>query len=138
MRFVADDTRRAALTVASRAQDVDDCRLLLAMLDITLPRLKRGPGRPQVDYGCGDHRTYAKGCRCDDCRAANVERCRRQQERRVSDPEAADRAGHGKASTYQNYDCRCRPCTEANSAKSVAYKAQRRERAALAELGGSR
>jgi hypothetical protein len=54
----------------------------------------------------------------------------------MSDPEAADRAGHGNASTYQNYGCRCRPCTDANTAKSLAYKARRRERAAMADAGG--
>lgn len=68
--------------------------------------------------------------------AKNAERQRVQQRRRIGDPEAADRAGHGNASTYQNYGCRCRPCTEANTAKSLAYKARRRERAALAETGG--
>lgn len=133
---MADEIRKAVLTVASHARDAGECRALLAMLGITPPARKRKPGRPQVDHGHGDHRTYAKGCRCTRCRAANAERCRRQQERRISDPEAADRAGHGKASTYQNYNCRCRPCTEANSAKSLAYKAQRRERAALVETGG--
>lgn len=134
---MSDTTRRAALTVAAHAKDADDCRQLLAMLGITLPKPKRKPGRPPVDYGHGDYRTYAKGCRCNDCRAANAERHRGQQRRRVSDPEAADRAGHGNASTYQNYGCRCRPCTEANSAKSLAYKARRRERVALAEIGGT-
>lgn len=136
MTAVADSTRKAVLTVAAHARDAAECRELLAMLGITPPARKRKPGRPEVNHGHGDHRTYAKGCHCARCRAANVERCRRQQERRISDPEAADRAGHGNASTYQNYACRCRPCTEANSVKSAAYKAQRRERAALAELGG--
>lgn len=137
MTAVADSTRKAVLTVASYARDAAECRELLAMLGITPPNRKRKPGRPQVDHGHGDHRTYSKGCRCTECRAAHAERHQEQQRRRVSDPKAADRAGHGKAPTYQNYGCRCRPCTEANSAKSAAYKAQRRERAAAAGTGGA-
>lgn len=137
MTAVADTNRRAVLAVAAHARDAAECRELLDMLGITPPKPKRGRGRPPVDHGHGDYRTYAKGCRCTDCRAANAKRQRGQQRRRVADPEAADRAGHGNASTYQNYGCRCRPCTEANSAKSLAYKARRRERAALAEIGGT-
>lgn len=137
MAAVTDPLRTATLTVAAHAKDAADCRQLLDMLGIN-PKPKRGRGRPRGEYEHGDARKYAQGCRCDDCRAAHAERHRGQQRRRMSDPEAADRAGHGNASTYQNYGCRCRPCTEANSAKSVAYKAQRRERAALAETGGAR
>lgn len=133
---VVADTRKAMLTVAAHAKNADDCRQLLAMLGITPTKPKRGPGRPRGEYDHGHPTRYAQGCRCTKCRAANAERCRGQQRRRMSDPEAADRAGHGEASTYQNYGCRCRPCTEANSAKSVAYKARRR--AALAETGGER
>lgn len=132
---MADDTRKAMLTVASRARNADDCRLLLDKLGIK-PTPKRGRGLPRGEYRHGDARKYAQGCHCTECRAAHAERHQEQQRRRMSDPAAADRAGHGKASTYQNYACRCVPCTEANSAKSAAYKAQRRERAALAATGG--
>jgi hypothetical protein len=131
------DTRKAMLAVAAHAKDADDCRQLLAALGITPSKPKQGPGRPRGEYDHGHPTKYAQGCRCTKCRAGNAERCRGQQRRRVSDPEAADRAGHGNASTYQNYGCRCRPCTEANSAKSLAYKTRRRERAALAETGGA-
>lgn len=132
---MADDTRKAMLTVASHARDAAECRELLAMLGIK-PTPKRGRGRPRGEYEHGDARKYAQGCHCTDCRAGNAERHREQQERRVADPKAADRAGHGSASTYQNYGCRCRPCTDANAVKSAAYKAQRRQRAALAGPGG--
>jgi hypothetical protein len=128
--------RKAMLTVAAHAKDADDCRELLAMLGITPPEPKRGRGRPRGEYEHGTPAKYSQGCRCTKCRDANTARCRSQQRRRVSDPEGADRAGHGKASTYQNYGCRCRPCTDANSAKSTAYKARRR--AALAATGGAK
>ncbi|MFE9448361.1 hypothetical protein [Streptomyces sp. NPDC006739] len=126
-----DQQHAAALFVASQAHDADDCRALLAMLGLT-PTPKRKRGRPRGNHGHGHPARYAQGCRCPECRAANADRCRGLQERRVADPEAADRAGHGNASTYQNYGCRCRPCTEANSAKSLAYKqAQRAKRASV-------
>lgn len=134
---MADEIRKAALAVAAHSTSVAECRELLNMLGLP-SKSKRGRGRPRGVYECGDARKYAQGCRCTDCRAGHAERHREQQQRRVSDPKAADRAGHGKASTYQNYGCRCRPCTEANTAKSLAYKAQRRERAALVESGGPR
>jgi len=134
---VADTTRKAMLTVAAHAKNADDCRQLLAMLGIDSAAAKPKRGRPRGEYGHGHPSKYAQGCRCTECRAANAERQRVQQRRRVGDPEAADRAGHGNASTYQNYGCRCRPCTEANTAKSLAYKARRRERAALAKSGGA-
>ncbi|MDX2841445.1 hypothetical protein PV377_21135 [Streptomyces ipomoeae] len=132
---MADTNRKAMLTVAAHAKNADDCRQLLDMLGIT-PAAPKRRGRPRGEYGHGHPTRYAQGCRCTECRAANAERQRVQQRRRIGDPEAADRAGHGNASTYQNYGCRCRPCTEANTAKSLAYKARRRERAALAETGG--
>jgi hypothetical protein len=128
--YTTDEQQHAAaLFVASRATDADDCRELLAMLGLT-PAEKRKPGRPRGEYDHGDPGRYSQGCRCQKCRDANTERCRGQQRRRVGDPEAADRAGHGRASTYQNYGCRCRPCTDANSAKSVAYKQARRAKQA--------
>jgi hypothetical protein len=56
---------------------------------------------------------YQKGCRCADCRAANTANCRRQREARKADPSRADRAGHGKTTTYRNYLCRCEECRTA-------------------------
>ena len=133
----ATNTRRAMLAVADRSRDADDCRQLLDMLGIAPPKPKRKPGRPSVDHGHGDYRTYAKGCRCDDCRDAQRVRCAAMRADRAKDPSRADRAGHGKASTYKNYKCRCAECSAANTADVNAYKARRRERA-LAAMGGAR
>lgn len=132
------DTRRAMLTIAAHAKDADDCRQLLAMLGITRPKPKRKPGRPSVDHGHGDHRTYAKGCRCDACRDANRLHCAGLRAKWKTDPANADRAGHGKPSTYKNHGCRCDKCTAANTADVLAYKRRRRQREALAEVGGAR
>ncbi|MEV8396334.1 hypothetical protein [Streptomyces niveus] len=104
------------------------------MLGIVGPRPKRRPGRPPVDHGHGDYRTYLKGCRCDDCREAQRLRGIAQRARWSQDPSAADRAGHGKPSTYKNYKCRCQPCSKANSADVAAFRARRR---AAAALGGA-
>ncbi|NUS83716.1 MAG: hypothetical protein HOY75_13460 [Streptomyces sp.] len=128
-----EEQQRAAVTVAARATSPADCTELLAMLGLlTVPARPRKQGRPTKDHPHGTDGRYAKGCRCDQCRAANTRRIREQRERRKADPERADRAGHGKAATYQNYGCRCRPCTEANSARSVAYKTARRMKGAAA------
>lgn len=123
-------TRKAALAVAGQARDADDCRLLLDMLGIAPPRPKRRRGRPPVDHGHGDHRTYNKGCRCDACREAHRVHMVDRRAAWATDPSAADRAGHGKRSTYRNYHCRCEPCTTANTADVTAYRARRRTRMA--------
>ncbi|GKQ39513.1 hypothetical protein [Streptomyces sp. A012304] len=131
------DTRRAMLTVADHAENADDCRLLLAMLGLSAPAPKRRRGRPPVDHGHGDRRTYAKGCRCADCRDANRLHQAELRARWKNDPSSADRAGHGKPSTYKNHGCRCAECTAANTADVIAYKARRRQREALAETAGA-
>lgn len=131
----ANTARRAMLAVADHARNADDCRQLLDMLGLTPPKPKRKPGRSPVDYGHGDYRTYAKGCRCDDCREAQRKRCAEMRADRAKDPSRADRAGHGKSSTYKNYGCRCAPCSKANTASVNAFKARRRE---LAAMGGAR
>lgn len=122
-----NQNRKAALTVAARATNADDCRTLLDMLGLLdQPQAKRKPGRPPVDHGHGHPDTYQKGCRCGACRDANRVRCAQQRAARAKNPAAADRAGHGKASTYKNYGCRCTPCSKANTAVVTAYKARRR------------
>lgn len=123
--------------VAAHALNADDCHQLLDMLRITPSRPKRKPGRPAVDHGHGHPSTYKKGCRCDACRDANRRHHAALRARWKTDPSSADRAGHGKASTYKNHGCRCAPCTTANTADVIAYKARRRAREALAETGGA-
>lgn len=63
-----------------------------------------------------------RGCRCDRCRAANVETMRRARERRASHvPEHR----HGQYTTYTNYGCRCAPCTEANRLNHLKQRTAR-------------
>jgi len=131
------EVRKAARTVANRSRDAAECRGLLEMLgllaELTPAAPKRKPGRPAVDHGHGDHRTYTKGCRCADCREAHRVHMAARRAVWATDPSAADRAGHGKKSTYRNYHCRCEPCTTANTADVTAYRARRRAR--MAEVG---
>lgn len=89
----------------------------------------RRTGRPPVDHGHGHYRTYAKGCRCQKCRKAHADKWARDLAERRQDPSAADRAGHGKTTTYTNYGCRCDACRAANTAAVNAYRARRRQHA---------
>lgn len=74
--------------------------------------------------------TYKHGCRCPECREVNRVYQAAATARRAADPQAADIAGHGKASTYSNYLCRCDECRAANTAASQAYRDRAKERAA--------
>jgi hypothetical protein len=47
--------------------------------------------------------------------------------RRRLDPTGADRAGHGKRSTYVNWFCRCLPCRAASSNAQRAQRERRKE-----------
>lgn len=63
--------------------------------------------------------SYREGCRCDPCKKAHRERQYAQIERRhdalLLDPSIAP---HGSRSTYNNYRCRCEPCSDAQAAYS--------------------
>lgn len=74
----------------------------------------------------GHATTYKSGCRCPECREANRVYQNAANARRAADPALADRAGHGKATTYINYACRCEPCRAANTRR---LRAQRERRA---------
>jgi hypothetical protein len=76
----------------------------------------------------GTHARYLSGCRCEDCREANRVRCLEYRRRAAADPAIADRAGHGRASTYKNLGCRCTPCREASMAHQAKARAARRAR----------
>ncbi|MCL8016921.1 hypothetical protein [Streptomyces sp. AS02] len=71
---------------------------------------------------------YRRGCRCADCRKANTNAQTRRKAARRADPTAADRAGHGKYTTYSNYGCRCAPCTQAQSRANKHYADLRKQR----------
>ncbi|MCM1974595.1 hypothetical protein [Streptomyces sp. G1] len=131
-------SRKVLLVIAGHARDKEDCRLIMAMLGVTPPKPKRRRGRPPVDHGHGHHRTYYKGCRCADCREAYRQYAATLRDKWRNDPTSADRAGHGKSSTYRNHACRCAACKEANRVEVNEYRARRRQRAALAEAGDAR
>lgn len=71
---------------------------------------------------------YQRGCRCADCNSGHTRYEARKRAERRADPARADRAGHGKATTYNNYGCRCPACKDAQSAKNAAYRQARKER----------
>ena len=80
---------------------------------------------------CGTYAGYqqhhAKGEKaCTSCTAANTAYHARLRQTRAADPKAADRAGHGKGSTYRNCGCRCQPCRLANSADGRARRQKER------------
>ncbi|MET7321471.1 hypothetical protein [Streptomyces sp. NPDC005549] len=134
---MAEPSRRAQLTVATHSTGPTDCRELLAMLGLLPePTAPKRRGRPSIDYGHGDYRTYRKGCRCNACREDHRRQSSEDREKRRQDPSAADRAGHGNASTYKNYGCRCQPCTSAHAAYLGAQRAKRRAKTALTAVGG--
>lgn len=129
------DERKAALAVAARSAGAADCRDLLDALGLLSLKPKRpeqppsDPTRrgPRVHHGHGVIGRYQQGCRCDACKKAATAVSREWRARVRKDPDAADRAGHARASTYKNYACRCDPCREAHA---LAVAERRRRRAA--------
>ncbi|MGV9891673.1 hypothetical protein [Streptomyces sp. NPDC003395] len=71
---------------------------------------------------------YRRGCRCPECRETARLYQKKRNAERAADPAAADRAGHGKTSTYVNYGCRCAPCKAAQSASNRKYAQLRKQR----------
>jgi len=69
----------------------------------------------------GAVRSYQNGCRCEACKAANATSQRNRRARAATDPNRADKAGHGKASTYRNHGCRCEACTAASTSYQNDY-----------------
>jgi hypothetical protein len=63
-------------------------------------------------YPHGKPTGYAQGCRCGRCIEANRESARQRSQERAT---RQDQAVHGRASTYQNWGCRCDPCKAAHS-----------------------
>jgi hypothetical protein len=85
-------------------------------------------GRPPVPIKHGSVTGYRRGCRCPECRNANTASLNHRKAERSADPAAADRAGHGKTSTYLNYGCRCDPCKAAQSKSNRHYRQLRKQR----------
>lgn len=73
----------------------------------------------------GSRASYRRGCRCDQCRAANAEMHRRW---RVNAAARADALGvsHGTTARYTNYGCRCDQCREANRLRLRTYRTEAR------------
>jgi len=70
-------------------------------------------------YAHGEPRTYKRGCRCDECRAAIARQradSRSKRKREVS---------HGTTAMYK-YGCRCPSCVEAKKVYDHAYRARLR------------
>lgn len=80
----------------------------------------------------GSRSTYAYGCRCPECAAANAEYQRSKAKVRLAAKLAADpdSAPHGTVSTYTNYGCRCESCTEVHSAACASAAKHRADRLA--------
>jgi hypothetical protein len=79
---------------------------------------------------------HGKGCTCKPCPAAkaaeqrHMDAQRRNQrvevDGRLVAPLPADR--HGRPGTYNNWGCRCEPCTEAHRNRQRRDRAKARER----------
>lgn len=82
--------------------------------------------------------TYTNhGCRCDECRKAWAAQVKRRQAERFALRTVVDgllvaahlpAEKHGVESTYGNWGCRCRDCTDVWSAASMERKARRATR----------
>lgn len=71
--------------------------------------------------------TYADGCRCTQCRAAaTAYAADARAERRARGERDPSLIPHGTYGGYNNWLCRCQPCTDAHLARMRAYKRLRR------------
>lgn len=68
----------------------------------------------------GKASTYRHGCRCDDCRSAHTDHCKRKRAERRSRPH--EEIPHGLGG-YRNWNCRCEVCKAAKSEANAAYRA---------------
>lgn len=80
----------------------------------------------------GTRRGYRVGCRCNDCREAQVRGLRELRARRMARRQlvdgflvAVDARTHGTVNTYREWGCRCRPCRQANARDQARYRAKR-------------
>lgn len=70
--------------------------------------------KPRIYRPCPSAAAYARGCRCDGCKAANREVQRQIKERRINKFREGKRKPrrHG-VSGYSNWNCRCDVCRKA-------------------------
>jgi hypothetical protein len=74
----------------------------------------------------GTYNGYSNlGCRCDDCKAANVAKMMENRERRQKSIDPSD-PRHGTATFYFNYGCRCDDCKTANTEYAAKRRAEKR------------
>jgi hypothetical protein len=114
------DREVVAALVERKAIDNADRNLLLTMLGLKEEPKRRGRvGKHGTPY------CYSRGCRRQECTAANTARQAKLRRDRAADPSRADAAGHGKSSTYKNYGCRCGLCRKDHTRDCAALKAAR-------------
>lgn len=63
---------------------------------------------------------YNDGCRCDQCRELHRARCAAIRAALAARPR--EDVPHGTLSGYRSWRCRCRPCTQANTAAGRARR----------------
>ena len=83
-----------------------------------------------MTHHCAAWRHQHRGDGCDGCRVAYNRRAALRKARRYA--ERVERGGvlvavreglpHGTKSTYNNWGCRCAPCTAANAAELAAWR----------------
>lgn len=119
----APETRRkAARYVAGCARDAADLALLLDALGLTAAdtRCARPAGPTAASRQPGPRGGMSR-----------MERNALVRERTRQDPSRADRAGHGKYTTYINHGCRCEPCCEDHAQYQREYRQRRAIRKAV-------
>lgn len=77
----------------------------------------------------GRHGTYNAGCRCDECKAAQVTKvlAERRSRRAKLDLYPDLPIDHGKYTTYNNWGCRCDLCIEAYRVHRSGQRARKRQ-----------
>lgn len=80
--------------------------------------------RTKIPHGTPAGYDYYE-CRCNKCRAANTERCRKRNGSKPRPPWQ-----HGTANGYNRHGCRCAACTKAwaeyRRPRVAAYRARKR------------
>lgn len=80
------------------------------------------PRPPTKTHGLQAYRSV--GCRCGVCRSANAADCAGRVANRMQRTPPVDI--HGRYTTYANWRCRCRACTDAWAEDYRAYRARRK------------